>query len=183
MRMFTTPLRWAALPVAAVLVLSACGDDADDADDAADGAELTMTDAWSREPAEGQTRTAVYGVLSNPGDEDVTVVSASSPASDQVELHETLADDDGVMRMQEREEGFVIPAGGEFVFEPGGPHIMMLDIDPATYPDPVEVELTFDGADPLTFDAEIRAIDMDAEMDMDGGDMDMEDGDMEMDDG
>ena len=157
-----------AVPVVAGLLLAACGSDDDESsgDESSGETVLTMTDAWSREPAEGQTSTAVYGVLSNSGDTDVTVVGATSSVTDRVELHEVL-EEDGMMRMQEREEGFVVPAGGEFVFEPGGPHVMMLDIDPATYPDPVDVELTFDGADALSFTAAIRALDGDMD-DMDG---------------
>ena len=187
--------------MALALVASACGDDDTDTDAGADdgngGAALTIAEAWSRQPAEGQTATAVYGVVSNPTGEDVRIVAAASPVTDTVELHETLMDDEGVMSMQEVEEGFVVPAGGEFTFEPGGPHVMVLGIDPATYPAEVEVTLEFEGADALTFTAEVREAegtdmghgdDMDGDMDMsdDVGSDDMGSDDMgsdEMDDG
>lgn len=162
-----------------VLALGACGDDEDGAGSAeataeasgdASGGAITVADAWSRQPAEGQTVTAVYGIVSNPTDEDVTIVSAFTPVTDRVELHETIANDDGTMQMQQKEGGFVVPAGGEFVFESGGPHIMLFDIDPATYPASVDVTLTFDSGDPILFTAEVRAIDesMDMSMDMSG---------------
>ncbi len=98
----------------------------------------------------------------------MTIVSASSSVTDSVELHETIMGDDGAMQMVERgKEGFVVPAGGEFAFEPGGPHVMILDIDPATYPDEIEVTFTFDGVEPLTFTAEVRDVEDDmGEMDM-----------------
>ena len=162
-----------ALPAVAALALSACGDDedaadttapaaatatADEASASAEGGAVTIAEAWSRQPAEGQTVTAVYGVVSNASDADVTIVAASSPVSSDVQLHETIMDGDQ-MTMKEKEGGFVVPAGGEFVFESGGPHIMMMDIDPATYPAMVEVTLELDTGESLTFEAEVRAVD------------------------
>lgn len=177
------------LAVSAVAFLAAaCGDD-DTTEGSTDDA-VTIADPWSRQPADGQTATAVYGVVSNPTDTDVRIVSAASPVTGTVELHETLMDDDGVMSMAEVEEGFVVPAGGEFTFEPGGPHVMLLDIDPATYPESVEITLTFDEGSPLTFAAEVRAVEDDMDMDdmdhsddmddMDHSDDDMDDMDDEM---
>lgn len=154
----------------AALSLTACGSDEEAASSPSTEAlpSLSIADPWSRQPADGQTSTAMYGTVSNPGSEDVTIVSASSPVTEQVELHETIVGDDGAMQMVQREEGFVVPAGGEFIFEPGGPHVMLIGIDPATYPDTVEVTLNFDDAEPLTVTAEVRSID---------GEMDHEDHD------
>jgi periplasmic copper chaperone A len=185
----------AVLVVTAALSLAACGDDDETTVEAAgdteaavetasDGSsteeepegepapaiELSISDAWSRQPADGQTVSAMYGIVSNPGEVDVTIVSASSPVSTQVELHETVTGDDGLMSMVEREDGFVVPAGGTFVFEPGGPHVMFLDIDAASYPDEVEVTFEFDLAEPLTVMAEVRALEGGMDMDHDHGD-------------
>jgi copper(I)-binding protein len=102
------------------------------------------------------------------------------PFDATVEIHETLMADDGTMSMQEREEGFVIPAGGSFTLEPGGPHVMLLDIDPADIVDPVTVTMIFDDGTELTVDAEVRTLDMDMEMDMgDGMDHGGTDGEMD----
>ena len=153
-----------------MLALGACGDGggggAVATEAPAAGDTLSVSEAWSRQPAEGQTVTAVYGVVSNPTDDDVTIVSAFSPVTDRVEMHEVIMNADGSMKMQRREGGFLVPAGGEFVFESGGPHIMLFDIDPATYPATVDVTLTFDEGDPVVFTAEVRAID-DGETSMD----------------
>lgn len=147
---------------AAAVMLAACGGD-DDAAEAELGDDVVMSiaDPWSRQPAAGQFATAGYGIVSNPSDTDVTIVSASTPITDRVELHDIVMDDDGMMMMFEVDEGFVVPAGGEFVFEPGGPHIMFLQIDPETYPDSFEVTLEFDVAEPLTFVTEVRMLDDD----------------------
>jgi copper(I)-binding protein len=146
---------------AMVLALAACGDDEDAAPAATAGAGggIAVSEAWSRQPAEGQAVTAVYGIVTNDTDADVTIVAATSPVTDDVELHETLMGDDGTMTMQQKDGGFVVPAGGEFVFESGGPHIMMFDIDPATYPDAVDVTLELDDGETVSFTAEVRAID------------------------
>ena len=162
------------LIVAALALLGAACGGSDSETGAGSGDALSVSDAWSRQPAEGQTVGVVYGTVSNPGDDDVRLVSATSSVTGTVELHETLMDDNGAMSMQQVDEGFVVPAGGEFVFEPGGPHVMLLGIDPASFPtDAVDVELTTDDGAVLAFDAEVRAIgggmdDMDME-DMDHG--------------
>lgn len=155
---------------------SACGSD-DDGGSSADtteqtAAEITVTDAWSRKPADGQTTSAVYGVITNGTDDTVTAVSASTDVTSTAELHEVLMSDDGKMSMQEMEGGYEIPAGETLTLEPGGAHIMLLDIDPATYPDTVEVTLNFDDDTSVTFDAEVRSID-DTMNDASMGDMDM----------
>ena len=172
------------LPVilaAAVLMLAGCGGDDDAADtadvaDTADTADVADTDdtadadadvaevelpaahdAWVRMPAMGQTVAGGYVTFVNSADVDVQLTSVSSPLAD-AELHETVSDDDGVMRMQHRPEGFVVPANGEFAMAPGGAHVMLLGIDPldmATL-DEVELEFEFGDAGSLTVMAEIR---------------------------
>ena len=49
--------------------------------------DLTVTGVWMREPAEGQTRSAAYGTITNNGDADVTLVAASVPFDATVEIH------------------------------------------------------------------------------------------------
>jgi copper(I)-binding protein len=130
-----------------------------------------VSDAWVRQPAEGQTRSAAYGTIANNGDADVTLVGGSVSIDATVEIHETLMGDDGVMQMQEREDGFVIPAGGTFVLEPGGPHIMMLDIDPADVVGDIDVTMVFADGTELTVTAPVRMIGA-MDMEMDADDMD-----------
>ena len=179
-----------ALAAVAVLGLAACGSDddaasGDDTEQAASAADITMADPWSRQPADGQTTSAVYGAVTNNTDGTITAISATASVSDTVELHEVLMNDEGQMSMQEKEGGYEIAAGQTFVFEPGGPHIMLLDIDAATYPETVDVTLSFDNDVTIEFVADVREIGDDA-MEMDGTeDGEMEDGDgmVEMEDG
>lgn len=178
---FSAPLFAAALSVGAV----ACGS-SDDASDSAPGdsseesasAEVTVTDAWVREPADGQTLAAGYGTITNGGDEAITLVGASAPVSATFEIHETSVGDDGAMSMAEREDGFEIAAGESFTLEPGGPHVMMLDIDPEEFTGPLDLTFVFDSTE-VTVEAELRAIgdameDMDEMDEMDHSEMDMD---------
>jgi copper(I)-binding protein len=138
--------------------------------------DITVTDAWVRQPAEGQTNSAAYGTITNNGDTDITLIGGSVPFEATVEIHETLMDDSGTMQMQERDDGFVIAAGATFELEPGGPHIMMLGIDPADFVGEVEITMVFDDGTELTVIAPVRSLDG---MEMDGmGSMDEMDDDM-----
>ena len=137
----------------------------------ASAGDLTVSGVWVREPAEGQTRSAAYGTIVNDGDSDVTLVAAAVPFDAAVEIHETLMDDDGTMQMQEVPDGFVVPGDGSFLLEPGGPHIMLIDIDPADIVGTIEVTMSFDDGTDVVVEAPVRSLDM--EMDMDA-DMDAE---------
>ena len=157
---------------------AATGEMADDemADDemAMDGGEATVGDlavsgVWVREPAEGQTRSAAYGTVTNNGDSDVTLVAAAVPFDATVEIHETLMDDDGTMQMKEVPDGFVVPAGDSFTLEPGGPHIMLIDIDPADIVGTIEVTMSFDDGTDVVVEAPVRPLDMDMDSDSDMG--------------
>lgn len=187
------PSKYFIAPFAALALtfsLAACGsdDDSSDADSseeaAADG--VTITDAWVRQPAEGQEVSAAYGTIENSSGEDITLVGASVPVQGMIEIHETIMGDDGAMSMQEREEGFVVADGETFVLEPGGPHVMMMQIDPAEITGTLDVTFIFDNGLEVTAPAEVRTLDgtgdMDDMDDMDHSDMDGDtDSDMESD--
>ncbi len=178
------------LTLAAALAtgLAACGSDDDDGRSGDSADVIAFNDVWSRRPVVGQTTSAVYGILSNGGDTTLRAVSATTSVSDQVELHEVVMNDDGTMTMQEKSGGYEILPNDALVLEPGGLHIMVMGIDPETYPDEVEVTVQFEDGTTITKTAPVREAtdsmgDM-GEMEMDDGSMD--DGsmdDMEMDDG
>ena len=143
--------------------LAACGDDSDDA---AETGSVSITDVWVRQPAEGQPNSAGYGTITNESGSEITLIGASADIQATFEIHETVMDDDGVMSMQEQEDGFAIAAGETFTLEPGGPHVMMLGIDPADFEgDGFDLTFVFDGADDVTEFAQIRAVEGMAEMD------------------
>lgn len=185
---------------AAVLLFgaSACGSD-DTSSDAGSGdsteeavtGEVTIADPWVREPADGQTLAAGYGTITNGTDEAITLVGASAPITATFEIHETSVDDEGTMSMAEKEGGFEIAPGDSFTLEPGGPHVMMLGIDPTEFDEAIALTFEFDSTE-VEVEAEIRPIgdamegmDMDEmdHSDMDMGEMEEGDGMVEMQEG
>lgn len=99
---------------------------------------------------------AVFFVLHNHGDHDVTLIGASSDLADMVGLHTHVASADGMMQMVPIEGGVALAAGAEHEFARGADHIMLMGLRAALKPgDAITVTLTFDGADPVTFEAVI----------------------------
>jgi copper(I)-binding protein len=68
-----------------------------------------------------------YLTIANAGSSDDTLVGAESEAAGIVQLHEMKLEGD-VMRMSEAAGGIVVPAGGSVSLEPGGLHIMFMDV-------------------------------------------------------
>lgn len=158
----------AALTTAAALALTGCGDttststtsstDATStsaAADAADPASLTLADGWAKAVEEVTedgmgSMTGVFGTLTNGGDSVIHLVGGSSPVASAVELHETVMSG-GSMVMREAADGFVVPAGGTLVLEPGANHIMLLGLTaPVPAGSDVEVVLTAENGAQVT---------------------------------
>ena len=149
---------------AAVLAVSAaaltgCGSSTPAADTSAadDAAALSMTGTWTK-AAEAGGMTGAFGTLENSGDEDLTVVAASSSAASAVELHEVAMDDDGAMVMREIEGGFVVPAGSEYLLEPGASHLMLMGLTDGLLAGDT-VTITLELADGSTLDVDAVAKD------------------------
>lgn len=83
---------------------------------------LSVSDAISR-PNLPNRPMAAYLTIKNAGDAADTLVSASSPAFDSVEIH-TMTEEEGVMKMLQL-DGIEIPAQGVAMLEPGGMHLML----------------------------------------------------------
>ncbi len=167
----------AALVALLTLLLSAflvaCGDDSGES--ATDGTttcdQLAAVGAFVRLPPDDNT--AVYVELTNNGDADTALVGASADFADTFELHEMVADDEGVMTMQPvGGQRIDLPAGETVTLEPGGLHVMGLGVNTSLAEgDVVPVTLEFDGGCTVTVDAEIRAVD--GGMSDEGSSMDM----------
>ena len=123
---------------------AAAADTAHTADSTA-STTVTFDDGWAK--ATGTEMTGVFGTITNPGDADLHLTGVESDLGGSAELHETVPGASGMM-MQEREDGFVIPAGGELVLEPGGNHIMLMELGrPITTGQQITLTLEFDGAE------------------------------------
>ncbi|GIS02636.1 MAG: hypothetical protein CM15mP103_11870 [Gammaproteobacteria bacterium] len=87
---------------------------------------LHWKDAWVRSMPPGAQVSAAYGMLMNHSDQTVTVSTVSSEISGTAEMHEVIAEGDQ-RRMAELESIDIAPHE-TLIFEPGGRHIMLLDI-------------------------------------------------------
>ncbi|GAA4404667.1 hypothetical protein GCM10023168_17610 [Fodinibacter luteus] len=125
-----------------VLPLSACASDATtptsataSASSSTTTAELVLDDGWVKAvpaaadgTAPSSMMTAMFGTVRNPTDHEVTLTGGSSAVAGLVEIHETVRTDSGGMQMQPKPGGIVLPAGGSHTLQPGGDHVMLMDL-------------------------------------------------------
>jgi hypothetical protein len=159
-------MRLTAVAAAATLLFAACG-----SDDTNAVAELTVERAWSRTTPAGATTGVAYFEITSPDDD--TIVSASVPAdiAAGAELHETMAAGEsghshggdtadttadttasGEMVMEPLDE-VELPADTTVVFEPGGLHVMLIDLaDALTLDEEFTLTLTLGSGDQIDVD-------------------------------
>jgi copper(I)-binding protein len=168
--MNTRSSRFGAIALLATLALAGCAGTPAPAP-AAESASFSSSDVWVKAADEGMT--AGFGELTNTGDTDLTVVSATSPATSSMQLHETVQNENGQMVMREVEGGFVIPAHGSLALAPGGNHLMFMDVTaPLRAGDDTTITLTFSDASTVDITAPVKEF-AGANENYDGGDMDM----------
>ncbi|MEZ4862277.1 MAG: copper chaperone PCu(A)C [Caldilineaceae bacterium] len=101
---------------------------------------------------------AMYFTIMNQGATEDRLVAVASDVAESTELHETV-NDNNVMRMEPRPDGFAIPAGGMLELAPGGKHVMLVNM--AEIPEAgaeVAVTFTFDHAPAVTVMAPVIAM-------------------------
>lgn len=168
--MNTRSSRFGAIALLATLALAGCAGTPAPAP-AAESASFSSSDVWVKAADDGMT--AGFGELTNTGDTDLTVVSATSPATSSMQLHETVQNENGQMVMREVEGGFVIPAHGSLALAPGGNHLMFMDVTaPLRAGDDTTITLTFSDASTVDITAPVKEF-AGANENYDGGDMDM----------
>lgn len=107
-----------ALPLAA----TACSDDTE----ATQAESVTISDQWIK--ATDKDMTGVFGKLTNTSGKEVTLVGGKTGVAGRVEVHEMAMNADGTMAMRQVDGGLKIPAGDTADLEPGGNHIMLMDL-------------------------------------------------------
>lgn len=122
--------------------------------------QLTIVDVRARPaPLAGGTG-AVYFTALNGLDTAVQLVSASSPAAAVVETHET-TNENGVMKMSPLPEGYPIGAGEALVLQPGGKHIMLIDlVEPLAPGDEIELTVNFDNGESIILNVPVMDMQM-----------------------
>lgn len=115
-----------------------------------------VNNAWVRPAPEGGV-TALYLDLRNHRATADTLVSVEAPVSSRTEIHETVQNDDGTMGMRPLENGLPVPTDTTTTLHPGGPHVMVYDVQPAlTIGDSVRVTLHFGSDLRYTVTAHVR---------------------------
>ena len=118
-------------------------------------AQVRVEDAWARATAPGAKVGAGYMKI-HTGVAD-RLIGAASPAAARVELHVTEKKGD-VMRMREVKV-YDIPVGGVFALEPGGAHLMLVDLKaPLKQGTKVPLTLRFEKAGEMKVELEVRAL-------------------------
>lgn len=112
---------------------------------------FAVVDGWAAVASEGGT-TAGYLTIENGLATADTLQGVTGEDMDRVEMHETYEREDGLRGMRPV-EALVVAPDGRVRFEPGGLHLMLINMDRAlAVGDSVEVTLSFaeHGPYPLT---------------------------------
>jgi periplasmic copper chaperone A len=138
-----------AASVAALGLLAGCGEKAEDTAAAATGG-ISVADGWVRatEGTDDPSMTGAFMQIKNDTDSQVTLVGASTEVAGMTEIHEMVMKDSGMV-MQKIEGGLEIPAGELAVLQPGGSHVMLMQVTDELAPGD-EVTLTLEFADGQT---------------------------------
>ena len=104
---------------------------------------LKLSGGFSRATLPNAPVAGGFLTIKNTGTEDDTLIGAASPVAGHMEVHEMKMEGD-VMKMHEIEGGLPIPAGETVVLQPGGFHVMFMQLkEPLVEGSTVMVTLTF----------------------------------------
>ncbi len=109
---------------------------------------IVVRDATIRPAAPGQPMTAAYMTLVSGADRPLRLTAVRCACAGSVTVHESTLTD-GVMRMRPV-DSVVVPPHGSVRFQPGGLHLMVMDLKRPIKPgDATPMQLSFDHAPTL----------------------------------
>lgn len=140
-------IRWALPVLAAALLLGSCGT----------GDDIEVADPWARPTSPGADTAAFYATFdNNSGDSDL-LIDGYAPVCGRVEIHRTQTDDATESMERASAADLRVEDGDSLVFEPGGLHVMCLDLkEPLVEGESLSLELTFERNGVLIFDVPIE---------------------------
>ena len=117
---------------------------------AAAASPIRVENPWSRATAPGQVVGGGFMTIVNTGNTADRLVSVTSAAAAEVQIHHTSMDG-GVMRMRQLTDGLEIPAASRVELKPRGLHLMFMQLKApletgASFP----VQLQFEKAGAVT---------------------------------
>jgi copper(I)-binding protein len=118
---------------------------------------LEIDTPWARASIGTGRPAAAYVTIRNTGDQPDRLIRVETPVAARPEVHE-MVHDGGAMKM--RSAGpLEIPPGGEVRLEPGGLHIMLMQLrQPLEQGAEVPLTLVFEKAGAITVEAPIGAV-------------------------
>jgi copper(I)-binding protein len=118
---------------------------------------LTVSQPWSR-PAQAGMNGVGFFTVANAGKTPVILKRVESAAAAKVEMHQSSMAG-GVMSMRRRDDGIVVPAGGQVAFAPGGYHLMLLGLKRTQGPgQKLSVTLVFDNGRKIPVDLPVQLV-------------------------
>ena len=120
-------------------------------------AQIQIENAWSRATPPGTKIGVGYMTIRNTAAQPDKLVGVRSPAAGKVEPHVTIHEGD-ISRMR-KVPGYDIPAGGAFTLEPGGAHLMLMNLKaPLKEGETVPLTLKFQHAGEVKTELHVRAL-------------------------
>lgn len=127
--------------------------------------DVTVVDPYVRLVPPGTPATGAFFTLKNNGDKDHKVVKAESAAAKVTELHNHVHEG-GMMKMRPVKD-IDIKAKGEAVLQPGGLHVMLIDLkQPMQEGGNVSLKLTFEDNSSKEISVPVRRIQAEMPMKM-----------------
>lgn len=115
---------------------------------------IVISSARVLPPFPGRDVAAGYFEITNHGKTADRLLSAMSPVSGTIEIHNHI-EDNGVMKMRQV-KGVDLAPGETVVFQPGSFHLMMFKTNLAEDQDSVSLTLNYKNADPVTLIVDIE---------------------------
>lgn len=118
---------------------------------------IQVENPFAREVPPTAPASASFMTLKNMSNHDIVLTQAHSNVANKVELH-THTNENGVMKMRQI-PSINIPAEGETALQPGGLHIMLIDLkQPLKSGETIQVELTFKDGSHKTVSMPVKSI-------------------------
>ncbi len=118
--------------------------------------DIAVDEPFARASAGGATVGAAYMTLKNSGTTADALVAVASPVAARAELHTHIKDGD-ITRMRKVEE-IDVPAGGSVSLQPGGLHVMLIDLrQPLKQGEEFPLTLTFSKAGTMTIQVPVKS--------------------------
>jgi len=117
---------------------------------------VTVTDAWARATVQGQKATGAFMKIT--AKDNAKLVGVSSPVAGVAEVHEMKMDKD-VMKMAALPNGLDLPAGKAVELNPGGYHVMLMDLKaPLSKDSTIPLTLTVQDAKGVKSNIELKLL-------------------------